>query len=592
MLAPVVRGRKGEYDGLLKELAPQGFTRARVDGEIVELGSGDRGSPATRTTPSRWSSTGWCGGPGIERRLTDSLETALRLAEGVAEVEIVPRDGEADDDAETLTFSEHLACTHCGDRLRRARAAQLLVQLAVRRVRALRRARHPVRGRSRAGRPERRPLDQRGRDRGVGGLPEPLLRARARRRWPRRTASRSTRRGRSSRRARRRRCCYGTGGTPIKVSYRNRYGRQRSYTTQFEGVVPWLERRHHESESDRAREQIEGYMREVPCPACNGARLRPGVARGDDRRQEHLRGRRALDPQGGGVPRLARAVRARPDDRRARREGSQRAAALPARRRPRLPHAQPVVGHARRRRGAAHPARVADRQRPRRCALRARRAVDRSPPARQPAPDRHAAAPARSREHRDRRRARRGDHPRRRPRRRHRPGCGRARRRDRRGGHGEEAARRAAVDHRAVPRGQADHPDTRDAPHAERGVDHGPRRARAQPEEHRRRVPARVLRRGHRGERQRQEHARERHPLPRAHAEDLPLARRAGPSQVDRGHREHRQGHQHRPVADRPYAALEPGDLHRACSTRSARCSRPRRRRRCAATCRAGSRST
>ena len=68
---------------------------------------------------------------------------------------------------------------------------------------------------------------------------------------------------------------YGTGDTPVKVSYRNRYGRQRSYTTQFEGVVPWLERRHTDSESDRAREQIEGYMREVPCPACGGARLRP-----------------------------------------------------------------------------------------------------------------------------------------------------------------------------------------------------------------------------------------------------------------------------------------------------------------------------
>ena len=68
---------------------------------------------------------------------------------------------------------------------------------------------------------------------------------------------------------------FGAGSTPVRVSYRNRYGRQRSYTTQFEGVVPWLERRHAESESDRAREQIEGYMREVPCPACGGARLRP-----------------------------------------------------------------------------------------------------------------------------------------------------------------------------------------------------------------------------------------------------------------------------------------------------------------------------
>jgi len=64
-------------------------------------------------------------------------------------------------------------------------------------------------------------------------------------------------------------------GSQVKVQYRNRYGRQRSYTTKFEGVVPWLERRHAESDSERAREQIEGYMRLVPCTACGGARLKP-----------------------------------------------------------------------------------------------------------------------------------------------------------------------------------------------------------------------------------------------------------------------------------------------------------------------------
>ena len=68
---------------------------------------------------------------------------------------------------------------------------------------------------------------------------------------------------------------FGTGQREVHVRYRNRYGRQRSYHTGFEGVVPWLERRHSEAESDRTREQIEGYMREVPCPACHGARLKP-----------------------------------------------------------------------------------------------------------------------------------------------------------------------------------------------------------------------------------------------------------------------------------------------------------------------------
>ncbi|MDQ1518972.1 MAG: excinuclease subunit, partial [Actinomycetota bacterium] len=68
---------------------------------------------------------------------------------------------------------------------------------------------------------------------------------------------------------------YGAGAKNVTVRYKNRYGRQRSYSTRYEGVVPWLQRRHAEAESDRSREQIEGYMREVPCPACHGARLKP-----------------------------------------------------------------------------------------------------------------------------------------------------------------------------------------------------------------------------------------------------------------------------------------------------------------------------
>jgi excinuclease ABC subunit A len=68
---------------------------------------------------------------------------------------------------------------------------------------------------------------------------------------------------------------YGGGKAQVTVRYKNRYGRKREYKTRYEGVIPWLERRYTEAESDRSREQIEGYMREVPCTACDGARLRP-----------------------------------------------------------------------------------------------------------------------------------------------------------------------------------------------------------------------------------------------------------------------------------------------------------------------------
>src|SRR5437016_8002632 len=117
VLAPVVRGRKGEYHALLDELAGQGFTRARVDGELVDL-------PAKLQLERYEQHTievvvdRLVRRAGVERRLTDSLETALRLAEGVAEVEIVgarDADGEASEaDSATLTFSQHLACPNDG----------------------------------------------------------------------------------------------------------------------------------------------------------------------------------------------------------------------------------------------------------------------------------------------------------------------------------------------------------------------------------------------------------------------------------------------------------------------------------------------
>src|SRR6476620_1331111 len=113
VLAPIVRGRKGTYETLLADLATQGFARARVDGDVIEL--------TDKTDLARYEQhtievivDRLVRRDGIERRLTDSLETALKLAEGIAEVEIVPREGEASAEDETMTFSQHLACTNCG----------------------------------------------------------------------------------------------------------------------------------------------------------------------------------------------------------------------------------------------------------------------------------------------------------------------------------------------------------------------------------------------------------------------------------------------------------------------------------------------
>src|SRR5246500_5208664 len=112
VLAPVVRGRKGEYQSLLDELAGQGYARARIDGEVYELSDPPKLARyeihTIEVVVDRLVKR-----EGIERRLTDSLETALRLADGVPEVQIVPRDsgpdeaGSTDQGDDTLTFSQH-----------------------------------------------------------------------------------------------------------------------------------------------------------------------------------------------------------------------------------------------------------------------------------------------------------------------------------------------------------------------------------------------------------------------------------------------------------------------------------------------------
>jgi excinuclease ABC subunit A len=271
VLAPVVRGRKGEYHALLDELAGQGYTRARVDGELVDL-------PAKLQLERYEQHTieivvdRLVRRSGIERRLTDSLETALKLAEGVAEVEIVPREDAAE--PEILTFSEHLACTHCGlsfeelaprnfsfnspygacdecDGLGTRFQVDPELVISDDDLSIDEGAIKPWSGFR--GEYFKRVLVAVGEEYGFdSSTPWRKLKAPAKKA-----------------------ILYGAGNKQITVRYKNRYGRQRSYSTRYEGVIPWVERRHTESESDRVREVIEGYMRLVPCPACKGARLRP-----------------------------------------------------------------------------------------------------------------------------------------------------------------------------------------------------------------------------------------------------------------------------------------------------------------------------
>ena len=244
---------------------------------------------------------------------------------------------------------------------------------------------------------------------------------------------------------------YGSGETEIRFSYDDG---MRAYETKrpFEGVITNLERRYKETDSDWAREEIARYFTDVPCEACHGYRLKPEAlcVKIADRHIGEI-----SDLSVKAAARLVRrtagqAQRQAERDRRPHPQGNPRAAEIPGRCRPRLSHACTRFGHAVRRREPAHPARLADRLRPDRRALRTRRALDRAASARQRPPPRHAQTAARPWQHRDRGRARRGRHPHRRLCGRCRPRRRRAWRPDRRRRHADGHHVQSALAHRPV----------------------------------------------------------------------------------------------------------------------------------------------
>jgi excinuclease ABC subunit A len=274
VLAPVVRGRKGEYDTLLEDLSGQGYVRARIDGEVVDIDEFlKRDERLARYEQHKIEIVvdRLVRRDGIARRLTDSLETALRLADGVAEVELVARAGEAPN--ETLTFSQHLACPVCGRSYEElaprnfsfnspygacetcdglGTTFEIDPELVIPDPDQSLNDGAIAPWRTAHTQYFTRMLDAVAEEHGID-MDAP---------WSTLTAKQQ------------KVILQGTSGS-VSVKYKNRYGRARQYTTTYEGVIPWIKRRHQDAESDWAREQYEGYMREVPCTVCDGARLKP-----------------------------------------------------------------------------------------------------------------------------------------------------------------------------------------------------------------------------------------------------------------------------------------------------------------------------
>jgi len=272
VLAPVVRGRKGEYSGLLDDLAKQGFARVRVDGTTLEL------SDRAQLDLARYENhtievvvDRLIRRDDIRRRLTESLETALGLAEGVAEIVVVDADGT---EQEAITFSQHLACTHCGISFEDPSPRNFSFNSPYGACPAC-----TGLGTKYEVDPELVVPDP-SKSLSEGAL-APWSGARSqyfdRMQWavadlggfsvdtPWEDLSKADQDL----------VLYGTGDEQVHLKYRNRYGRQRSFHSTYEGIVNWLERRHTEADSDFLRDNLEGYLREVPCPECGGSRLKP-----------------------------------------------------------------------------------------------------------------------------------------------------------------------------------------------------------------------------------------------------------------------------------------------------------------------------
>ncbi|GAA3615615.1 excinuclease ABC subunit UvrA [Marihabitans asiaticum] len=288
VLAPVVRGQKGEFVDLFAELQTAGYSRARVDGEVIQLSDPPKLTKQVKHTievvVDRLVAKG--GDRTAKQRLTDSVETALGLASGIVVIDFVdvtdeggevldsrgeplpsqrrfsekmacPNEHEiALDELEPRTFSFNApygacpACTGIGVELEVD--ADLVVpdeDLTLREG-----AIQPWASGTQSAQYFQRTMSALGDDLGFDmDTPWRALPERAR------TALLH---GRNHK---------------VHVRYRNRFGRERAYSTGFEGVVSFIKRRHAETDSEWSRDKYEGYMREVACPTCGGTRLKPEV---------------------------------------------------------------------------------------------------------------------------------------------------------------------------------------------------------------------------------------------------------------------------------------------------------------------------
>ena len=265
IMAQVVRGKKGEHKKILAHIRHEGYVRVRIDGEVMDIGE-DIQLEKNKKHTIEVVIDRLVVREGMESRLADSLETALKLGEGVAYVQIVG--------GELLMFSENFACVDCGISLPEITPRMFSFNNPY--------GACPVC----TGLGSHMEFDEElvVPDASLsvgGGVFAPLsknlhsyamcvMKAILENRGysletPWQELDKKTKQA----------LLYGSGEERFHFRYTNMFGEDKEYFVPFEGVMPLLARRYHETDSDEMRESYENYMTEIPCKACHGARLKP-----------------------------------------------------------------------------------------------------------------------------------------------------------------------------------------------------------------------------------------------------------------------------------------------------------------------------
>ena len=271
VLAPVVRERKGEFVDLFSDLVTQGYSRARVDGETIQLAEPPKLKKQEKHTievvVDRLTAK-----EESKSRLTDSIETALKLASGLVILDFVDAKGAEKE----RTYSEHLACHDCNLSFEELEPRSFSFNSPFGACEEC----SGIGTKLEVDEDLIIPDDSISIEEGAiapwagGQSSEYFLRLldalaselkfKLDTPWKKLSVKAKD-------------AVINGFDYEVHVKYKNRYGRVRNYSTGFEGVIPFIHRRHSETDSDFSREKYEAYMRETPCPACKGARLKPEV---------------------------------------------------------------------------------------------------------------------------------------------------------------------------------------------------------------------------------------------------------------------------------------------------------------------------